>query len=209
MSRLAPCLILLTLVASCDRPTDPQVAPTTESPAFAAAGKSVDPAALTPAPALVGAEAECRADGGWILCHTTVSFELANEPVFDLPCGTIYETSTDARLGTRWYDAADSVIVKRHVREDVEGRWSLSPDGTGPTVTIAVHANWYDAQYADPTDIESGVGSAHGEFTARAPGFGVISHIAGLDDPEGAHHGAFHAPDDPALAARLCAALTG
>ena len=130
MPRLAPCLILLMLAAGCDRSTDPLVAPTTDAPDFAAAGKSVDPAALTPAPALVGAQAECRADGQWILCHTVVTFELANEPVFDLPCGTIYETSTDVRLGTRWYDAADSVIVKRHVRQDLEGSWSLSPDGT-------------------------------------------------------------------------------
>ena len=208
MPRLAPYLILLTLAAACDRPTDPADAPAWDVPAFAAADKSVDPAALTPAPSLVGATAECQADGRWILCRTAVSFELVNEPVFDLPCGTIYETSTDVRLGTRWYAAADSLILKRHVRQDVEGSWSLSSDGAGPTVAVAVHANWYDAQYADPNDIDSGVRSGHGEFTARAPGFGVIAHIAGLDAPDGSHHGTFRAPDDPAVVGTLCAALT-
>ena len=118
----------------------------------------------------MGAEAECRADGRWILCHTTLVLEPVNEPAFELPCGTVYETSHDVRLGTRWYNAADSVIVKRHVTQDLEGTWSLSPEGAGPSVAISAHANWYDSQYADPTDIDSGVGASHGEFTVRRRG---------------------------------------
>lgn len=203
-------LLLATLLAACDRATDP-AEPSTQNmttPAFAAASKAVDPAALTPAPLLVGAEAECRADGRWILCHTTLALELVNEPVFDLTCGTVYETSQDVRLGTRWYNAADSVIVKRHVRQDLEGTWSLSPEGAGPTVAVSVHSNWYDSQYADPTDIDSGVGASHGEFTVKAPGFGVIAHIAGLDRPDDIHRGVFRPVEDPAVGARLCEALT-
>jgi hypothetical protein len=203
-------LLTATLLTACDRATDPTDSrmETTANPAFAAASKVVDPAALTPAPLLVGAQAECRADGRWILCHTTVALEPVNEPVFDLACGTVYETSRDVRLGTRWYNAADSVIVKRHVRQDLEGTWSLSPDGAGPTVAISAHANWYDSQYADPNDIDSGVGAAHGEVTVQAPGLGVIAHIAGLDRPDDAHRGVFRFIDDPAVASALCEALT-
>jgi hypothetical protein len=203
-------MLAAVLLTACDRATDPTDSSmhNTAIPAFAAASKAVDPAALTPAPLQVGAEAECRADGRWILCHTTLALEPVNEPVLDLPCGTVYETSRDVRLGTRWYNAADSVIVKRHVTQDLEGTWSLSPEGAGPTVTISVHANWYDSQYADPTNIDSGVGAAHGEVTVQAPGLGVIAHIAGLDRPDDTHRGVFRFIDDPAVAAELCAALT-
>jgi hypothetical protein len=203
-------MLVAALLTACDRATDPADSSTenTATPAFAAASKAVDPAALTPAPLLVGAQAECRADGRWILCHTTLALELVNEPVFDLSCGTVYETSRDVRLGTRWYNGADSVIVKRHVTQDLEGTWSLSPEGAGPTVAISAHANWYDSQYADPNDIDSGVGAAHGEVTVQAPGFGVIAHIAGLDRPDDTHRGVFRFSDDPAVAAELCAALT-
>ena len=44
--------------------------------------------------------------------------------------------------------------------QDVEGTWSLSPDGAGPTVAVSVHSNWYDSQYADPSNIDSGVGAS-------------------------------------------------
>jgi hypothetical protein len=203
-------MLATALLTACDRATDPADSSTqnTATPAFAAGSKAVDPAALTPAPLLVGAQAECQADGRWILCHTTLDLEPVNEPVADLTCGTVYETSHDVRLGTRWYNAADSVIVKRHVRQDLEGTWSLSPEGAGPTVAINVHANWYDSQYADPNDLDSGVQSVHGEITVSAPGFGVIGHIAGLDEPDGTHHGTIRGLDDPAVVAKLCAALT-
>jgi hypothetical protein len=203
-------MLAAAFLTACDRATEPADSSieNTATPAFAAASKAIDPAALTPAPLLVGAEAECRADGRWILCHTTLALELVNEPVFDLACGTVYETSRDVRLGTRWYNAADSVIVKRHVRQDLAGTWSLSPEGAGPTVAISVHANWYDSQYTDPNDLDSGVGASHGEVTVSAPGRGVIAHIAGLDRPDDTHRGVFRPIEDPAVAAELCAALT-
>ena len=102
---------------------------------------------------------------------------------------------------------SDSVIVKRRVSQQIEGSWSLSPDGTGPTVVLKGSGNWYDSDYADPNDIDSGIGASHGELTLRAPGFGTTIHIAGLDTPDG-HRGVFHIPEDPAIAAELCAALT-
>jgi hypothetical protein len=203
-------ILIATLLTACDHASDPAEPSTqnTTTPTFVAASKAVDPGALTPAPLLVGAEAECRTDGRWILCHTTLTFEPVNELVFELPCGAVYETSTDARRGTRWYDAADSVIVKRHTTQDLEGTWSLSPEGAGPTVAITVHANWYDSQYADPYDLDSGVRSTHGEATVKAPGSGVIAHLAGLDLPDNTHRGVFRFIDDPAVASALCEALT-
>jgi hypothetical protein len=157
---------------------------------------------------LVGATAECRADGRWILCRTLLELPDVNAPIFDLPCGTVYETASDVRHGIRWYNASDSMLVKRHVTDDADGTWSLSPDGAGPTVTITAHGNWYDSQYAIPGDLESGVGATHGEFTVSAPGFGVIAHIAGRDATDDVHRGVFRPIEDPAVAADLCAALT-
>ena len=119
----------------------------------------------------------------------------------------MYETSHDVRSGIRWYDT-DNKIVKRFVTQDAEGTWSLSPTRTGATATLAVHANWTN-QYAVPGDDQSGPQVNHGEGTIRAPGFGVIVHNAGLDAPDGTHHGAFRFVEDLAVRAELCAALTG
>jgi hypothetical protein len=201
--------LAVAMLAACADATDP-VDSSTRNPSrasLAATSKSVDPGALTPAPP-PEIQPDCRADGRWIICHTTQVVDLVGEPEFDLPCGTLYETSHDVRHGIRWYDAADSVIVKRHVRKDVGGTVSLSPQGAGPTVDLTVHANWYDDRYADPLDLDSGVRNSHGEFTLRAPGFGVIAHIAGLDLSDGTHRGSFRDIDDPTVAAKLCAALT-
>lgn len=209
MPRLALPLALLALAAACDSATDPAEAPVSRAPMVAAAkaAGSVDPGTLTPTP-LPPTVAECRADGRWIICHTTLVIEPLNDPVGDVGCGTIYETSRDVRLGIRWYDAATRVIVKRHVRQDLEGTWSLSPTGAGPTVGISAHFNWDDSDYADPSDLDSGQRSTHGEFTVKAAGVGVIAHVAGLDTPDGTHHGAVRDFDNPAVAAKLCAALT-
>jgi hypothetical protein len=152
---------------------------------------------------------ECRGDGQWIICRTTVVTELVSEPVFDLSCGTIYETSRDLRLGIRWYAAPDSVIVKRNVRQEFSGTWSLSPDGSTPSVRLLSRANWQDSQYADPTDLDSGVRYLEGNFTVHAPGGGLIAILAGLDEPDGTHHGAVRSLDDPAIVAKVCAALGG
>jgi hypothetical protein len=37
-------------------------------------------------------------------------------------------------------------------------------------------------------DLDSGLRSTHGEFTAKAASGGVIAHVAGLDTPDGTHH---------------------
>jgi hypothetical protein len=173
----------------------------------AAAGPLVDPSTLQPPPP---PGAECRLDGAWIICHTSLVFTPVNEPILDfqLPCGTVYETASDVRRGIRWYDSSTGKLMKRFVSQDFEGTWSLSSTGAGPTVTVTAHANWRNV-YAVPGDESSGPTIFHGNgFTIRAPGFGVIVHIAGLDLPDGTHRGVARVIEDPEVAAELCAALT-
>ena len=103
-------------------------------PAFA--GPIVDPDTLQPVPP----NATCRDDGRQIICDTFIEEFAVNEPIadFDLPCGTIYETSYYRGDGTRWYVAR--LAVKRHVAASLDGSWSLSPTGAGPTVRISVYS---------------------------------------------------------------------
>ena len=179
-------------------------------PASAASG-SVDPDTLTPPPP---PGAECKQTGNYILCQTFFDEpSLVNEPVFELSCGTVYETSDVHREGIRWY-SSDGFLLKRFVTEDVEGSWSLSPTGGGPSVRFFAHDNWTDV-YAIPGDEQSVSTTYHGDrFTAIAPGSGVLWHIAGQDLPDGTHHGAggaFFIDEegnvDPEADAALCEAL--
>jgi len=63
--------------------------------------------------------------------------------------------------------------------------------------------------YAVPGDESSGSITNHGNgFTVEAPGFWVIVHVAGLESPDGSLRGDARFPDDPAVAAELCQALT-
>ena len=176
-----------------------------------AAPKSVDPDTLTSPPP---PGAECKDTGNFILCQTFFDEpSLVNEPVFELSCGTVYETSNAHREGIRWY-SKEGLLLRRFVTEDVQGTWSLSPTGEGPTVRFFAHDNWTDV-YTTPGDEESVSTTYHGDsFTAMAPGYGVLFHIAGIDLPNGTHHGAggaFFIDDegnvDPEADAALCAAL--
>ena len=176
-----------------------------------AAPKSVDPDTLTPPPP---PGAECKDTGNFIICQTFFDEpSLVNEPVFELSCGTVYETSNVHREGIRWY-SKEGLLLRRFVTEDVQGTWSLSPTGEGPTVRFFAHDNWTDV-YTTPGDEESVSTTYHGDsFTAMAPGYGVLFHIAGIDLPNGTHHGAggaFFIDDegnvDPEADAALCAAL--
>ena len=173
----------------------------TSSPA--GAGPIVDPATLEPAPP---PGAQCRADGSWTICDTGLQLTSVNEPItIPAPCGTVYETSTDRRFGTRWYQ--DGKLVKRFVRQDLEGTWSLSPTGGGPTATVSAHQTWRNV-YTVAGDDTSGPVDFHGDaLTVQAAGYGVILHIAGLDAEGEGHRGLVRIDDDPAALAELCEAL--
>ena len=100
--------------------------------------------------------------------------------------------------------------MTRFVTQDFEGTWSLSPTGAGPTVTVTAHSNWRNVNIDADADESTWPTTFHGNgFMIRAPGFGVIVHIAGLDLPDGTHHGVARSFEDPEVAAELCAALTG
>ena len=169
---------------------------------------SVDLDALIPPPP---PGADCRVVGTQVICHTgVVEPERVNEPLLDLPCGTVYETSTDVRRGLRWYDSTSGTIVKRLVFFDLEGTWSLSAAGTGPTVTITGRAVRRDVSFPDPEDPDSWPITFHGPgFTIQAERFGVIAQIGGPEgyDPDDFAHGVADAVQDPDVAIELCAAL--
>jgi hypothetical protein len=216
MRRFTKCLALTAALAGCGSAADPTEpassapskpafgAPRKPAIAAAAASTVVDQSTLIPVPP---PGAVCHADGPWTICHTEVSFPSLNDPVFDLPCGTVYLTGSDVRHGIRWYNS-DNKIVKRFVTQDAEGTLSLLPQGAGPTVTVTAHDNWRNV-YTVPGDVSSGEQPTHGDvLTLQAPGFGVIAHIAGLNPDDPAGHGIVRSVDDPAVAAKLCAALT-
>jgi hypothetical protein len=172
----------------------------------AAAGPIVDPSTLQPEPP----NAVCREDGRQVICDTFLVEEVVNEPIadFDLPCGTIYETSHYRGDGTRWY--VDGKIVRRHVAASLDGTWSLSPSGAGPTVKISGHWSFWTV-WTTPGDDSTAVDtrSSGSDFKLSAPGFGVINLSAGLTYPDGTHHGITpEFPFTPEIEAALCAALT-
>jgi hypothetical protein len=172
----------------------------------ASAGAIVDPNTLQPVPP----NATCREAGGQVICDTFLVEEAVNEPIadFDLPCGTIYETSHFRGDGTRWY--VDGKVVRRHVAASAEGTWSLSPTGAGPTVKISGSSSEWTV-WTTPGDDSTMVNTRNSGngFKISAPGFGVINHDAGLSTPDGPHHGTTLVfPFTPEIEAALCAALT-
>ena len=173
-------------------------------PAFA--GAIVDPNTLQPIPP----NASCRDDGRQIICDTFVDELAVNEPIsdFDLPCGTIYETSHYHGAGTRWY--VDRLAVKRHVAASLDGTWSLSPTGAEPTVKISGYWSIWTV-WTTPGDDSTLVEyrSSGNDFKVSAPGFGVILHDAGVTYADDTHHGVSDQfPFTPEVEAALCAALT-
>lgn len=182
------------------------IAAFTATPTPGHAGEPVDPATLTPPPPQ---EADCHLSGGRTICHTVFVADYANEPIFDLPCGTVYESMHQDRFGVRWYDE-DGRLTTRFVSAHDEGTWSLSPTGDGPAVKVVSQGNWrndnIDADAPEPTwpMTSHGVG-----IRLSAPGHGVILQIAGMVTPEGTHHGVGSEAlfEDPEVHEALCAAL--
>ena len=161
-----------------------------------------DPPVLQPPPP---PGAVCRADGSFVICDTFLEFASLNEPIFDLPCGTVYETSTDHRDGTRWY--LDALLIKRRVVAHLTGTWSLSATGGGPTVGVDANWNWW-IQLAVPGDESTGELTSHGsDLRVSGPGLGGVIHDAGISYPDGTHNGIGRLFDTPEAAATLCEAL--
>jgi hypothetical protein len=184
------------------------VAPAVMFPVAARAAESVDGTALTP-PVKPGTP--CFADGRWIRCETGFTASWANEPAFELPCGTVYESAMQVRRSTRWY--LDRLLVERNATESIRGTWSLSATGVGPSAEIRVNDGWHE-HFVIPGDLSSDVEAAHGSFL-RVLGLGNDILDVGIYLPD-AHHGYTSITDesnifdgtDPAGAAALCAVLS-
>lgn len=157
--------------------------------AVLAAPKIVNPNTLTPTPP-PDTHPVCKQTGHYVICHTWTD-ERIDEPEFKLSCGTgvrtVYLTSLAHRKGIRWY--SDGLLVKRFGRENFQGVLSFSPTGAEPNVRVFDHINWVD-YYAIPGDEDSAITTVHGnEMTMLLRGAGGIPHIAGIDLPDGTHHG--------------------
>jgi hypothetical protein len=182
------------------------VFPLSAAPAFAGA-PFVDLDSLQPPPP---PGATCMAVGGdTVRCDTFKDIDLAHEPVFQLACGTIYETSADHRDGIRWYHGG--LLVKRHVDENGSGFWSSSPTATSGPVRLA--ASWTSTStWAIPGD-DATLQERFQGLGLRVDGpAGPIVRIAGQDALDGTHHGVQHGLTDdftPEAYAKLTAALCG
>jgi len=164
---------------------------------------TVDPSTLQPPPP---PGASCRLDGRFVICQTEFHQPFDAEPMLELPCGTVYQTSRDDREGIRWYE--DGLLVRRFVSRHMSGYWTLSPTGEGPFVTISGHSNWW-TDYPIPGDEASERTTNHGlDVLAKAPNGGIIAQVTGVFSDE-THHGIARIPeDDPSVQAALCDALT-
>ena len=168
----------------------------------ASAHTLVDPTTLTPPlkPFRV-----CYEDGPWVKCDTSGPTETyANQDVgSDFPCGTIYESATVTSHATRWY--VNLLLVERDAQQHVDGSWSLSPTGAGPTVAFAVDQSWHET-FLVPGDLSSDSEVSHGSFF-RVPALGAGFHESGIGMADGTVHGHLNAFTDEGIA-RLCEILT-
>lgn len=177
-------------------------------PAAFASNRAVDPNTLTPPP-LAGTT--CVLNGAEVLCNLTIDVSYTNEPWFEAPCGVVYATGRDVREYTRWYE--NGLLVRRHVHEDGEASWTLSPTGAGPLLSVITHTNWGET-YTIPGDLSSAVGSQQGtDLLVRSTDGGVVSQISGQTHGEERFTGHFFVDEPPPIPitsveiADLCAAL--
>ena len=146
-------------------------------PATIAAGTPVDPSTLTPVPP---DGAACWATGrAAVVCHTRLTFVFDREPMAELSCGLVVETSTDVRTGIRWYDGGK--LAARHVTAHLEGEW-FRADGIGPRARVSGDFNTR-ATWAIPGDDATARQIVHGKLIrVSTQGIGADFMIAGYDE---------------------------
>ena len=167
----------------------------------ASAHTRVDPTTLTPPlkPFRV-----CFVDGQQIRCDTDTVTVTENEPAGELSCGAIYLTMVETGRAARWYNL-DRLLVDRDATYHMRGSWSLSPDGTGPSVEIAADFSWHE-HFPIPGDLDSDVEVSHGNYV-RVVGLGSIGMASGQFRPDGSFRG-IDREDVPEKDAALCELLT-
>ena len=147
------------------------------SAALASSRTSVDPATLTPVPP-PGATCWYTTNPHDVTCRTFKDFNADQEPVFDVTCGKVYETSRDHRDGLRLY--VDGLAVRRFVHGQMSGTWSLSPNATGRVITLSsdwVSTSVWTTPGDDNTVQETGYGL---QYRATAPGLGNAIYWFGI-----------------------------
>lgn len=155
------------------------------APAAAARSTAIDVDALLPPPPPGAACASVGNDT--IRCDTFKDFVLDHEPVFDVPCGTVYETSADHRDGIRWYHGG--LLVKRHVDADLTGFWSVNPSAA--TSDVRLFAAWASTSMwkvpGDDSTVQERLQGVLGRVTVA--GGRPVFDISGQNEPDGSFHG--------------------
>jgi hypothetical protein len=171
----------------------------------ASAAVPVDPATLFPEPP---PGATCHQTGDAVRCATVFDASAVAGEAFELPCGQLYETSSDVRRGIRWY--VDGRLDRRMVFQDAHGSWSLSPSGSGPSISFVAHSSWENVDIDPTTSEETWPTTTHGlSIRVTGPDGRPLFQYAGLDTAEGVHHGLgdWAAFESPEVQASLCEAL--
>lgn len=189
------------------------------APVHAKSPQEVDPATVTPALNPDFAPWSCFKTGAGVTCQGSYRPIYENEPI-GLECDgdEVHITGSGREFMTRWH-TADGRATKTDVHLDYPGdTFSLTPDGTGPSVTVRGHFNrLYD--YLIPGDRTSRVMTEVGAiYLANVPGQGLVLHDTGTVTFEPGQefeviatmHGVHDVYEDPtAVEALLCEQLAG
>lgn len=190
---------------------------TTAAPAATAGPPPVDPASVTPALNANFAPWTCWEAGSGITCQGSWYPEYENEPI-GLQCDghAVHVSGSGTEFMTRWH-TADGRATRTVVHLDYPGdRYSLSPTGDGPSVTIGGHWNRHYV-YTVPGDVSSRILTEAGAIYlgdrtdgARLHGSGVVTYAAGEDfETVTDAHGLLDHIEDPAsVDTYICDALT-
>ena len=124
--------------------------------------------------------ADCKSSSASkVECDTFKDFDFDHEPLFDLSCGTVFETSREHRDGYRWY--VDGKAVARHVLGHTDGIWTT---GNGRVATLTANFNSRSI-WQTPGDHSTVLETYHGDqYRLSARGVGTILAWTGRDDPE-------------------------
>jgi hypothetical protein len=190
----------------------------TSLPAVAKSPREVDPSTVTPALNPDFAPWSCWDAGQGVICQGAFYPVYENEAI-GLQCDDqdVYISGSGRERMTRWH-TVDGRATKTAVHLDYpDDRFSLSPFGDGPSVSVRGHWNrLYD--YLVPGDRNSRVLTEVGAvYLVNQPGAGLIfqdtgtvTYVPGQEfEAVASSHGIHDALGDPgAIDAVICGALT-
>lgn len=188
-------------------------------PAPEAVAKSpheVDPAQMQPALNPDFAPWSCFEAGSGITCQGSFEASYHGPSGFFCDGQEVWVSGSARAFMTRWH-TTEGLATKTDVHlDDPADVFSLSPEGTGPTVTIRGHWNRHYV-YPVPGDRDSRILTEVGAiWVVNEPGQGIVLHDTGPVTYEpGAEfeeiavmHGVHAVSDDPAVVERvICSGL--